>query len=302
MFKGSSGDSSKFTELKTMFTSGGPDMPAPIGLKLLPIYQAFSRSYFTKVLNPQSKCTNLVGKQKNVKRFLKNYASLKGASVKEDPDVRIPLTWPQGTYGLPMTKSGCPEGSFWHKGTRFHDTFKSNSWSNPYDLAGRAAKNDMEQKFCMKTEYYTSYYSLPWPRGQYCIFRKGGACPAGFDQHALVMWVDAALFNKNRVSGDVPDGKYESKFTVIAFCCRTDGHASNAIFLPTDSPFVLMKSNTHQCQQVKGMQVREEYFKWDSDDYGAHLISDDDRLQGPVNADIDSHGNLKIEYCYYYKA
>ena len=56
-----------------------------------------------------------------------------------DPEVRIPLTWPFGTYGLPMTKSGCPNGNFWHEGTRFHDTEDEdpdNLWSDPYDLAG----------------------------------------------------------------------------------------------------------------------------------------------------------------------
>ena len=80
-----------------------------------------------------------------------------------------------------MTKSGCPGGSFWHKGRRYHDTEDnnaSNDWSVPYDLAGRVARNNMEQKFCMKTKRRTSDYNLPWPEGKYCIFKKGN-CPAG---------------------------------------------------------------------------------------------------------------------------
>ena len=95
--------------------------------------------------------------------------------------VRIPLTWPLGTYGLPMTKSGCPHGDFWHEGTRYHDTedeFPKNKWSDPYDLAGRANKKNMEQKFCMKTQSQTSKYDLPWPKGKYCIYKKGD-CPEG---------------------------------------------------------------------------------------------------------------------------
>ena len=95
--------------------------------------------------------------------------------------MRIPLTWPFGTYGLPMTKSGCPDGDFWHEGTRFHETQDgdpNNYWSNPYDLAGRVAKHDMEQTFCMKTKSKTSKYDLPWPKGQYCIYKKGD-CPKG---------------------------------------------------------------------------------------------------------------------------
>lgn len=81
-----------------------------------------------------------------------------------------------------MTKSGCPEGGFWHKGTRYHDTEDSNSnnnWSDPYHLAGRVAKNNMEQKFCMKTLSKTSKFDLPWPKGEYCIYKKGNRCPDG---------------------------------------------------------------------------------------------------------------------------
>ena len=30
--------------------------------------------------------------------------------------------WPEGTYGLLKTKSGCPSGGGWYKGYRQHDT------------------------------------------------------------------------------------------------------------------------------------------------------------------------------------
>lgn len=96
-----------------------------------------------------------------------------------DPDVRIPLTWPFGTYGLPMAKSGCPKGTF--GGTRYHDTEDdgaNNHWSHSYDLAGNVGKSSMEQRFCMKTRAETSEYNLPWPKGQYCIYKKGN-CPQG---------------------------------------------------------------------------------------------------------------------------
>ena len=89
--------------------------------------------------------------------------------------MRIPLTWPLGTYGLPMAKSGCPRGTFWHKGWRFHDTednSPSNHWSNPYDLAGRVSKSNMEQKFCMKTKHRTSDYNLGWPEGNTVFSKK----------------------------------------------------------------------------------------------------------------------------------
>ena len=98
-----------------------------------------------------------------------------------DPTVHIPLTWPLGKYGLPMANSGCPNGSFWHTGWRYHDTEDnnpSNHWSNPYDLSGKVHENNMVQKFCMKTKSRTSKYNMPWPEGKYCIFKKEN-CPAG---------------------------------------------------------------------------------------------------------------------------
>ena len=97
--------------------------------------------------------------------------------------MRIPLTWPEGTYGLPMPKSGCPKRSNfpWHSGYRKHDTEdddSNNKWSSPFDLAGPYNKNNMYQKFCVKTKGTASDYNLPWPKGQYCILKKG-KCPEG---------------------------------------------------------------------------------------------------------------------------
>ena len=76
--------------------------------------------------------------------------------------MRIPLTWPKGTYGLPMPKSGCPKGSNfqWHAGYRSHGT------------------EDTRQKFGMKAKDTASDYNLPWPGGPYCILKKG-KCPEG---------------------------------------------------------------------------------------------------------------------------
>ena len=100
-----------------------------------------------------------------------------------DPNLQIPVTWPLGTYGLPMPTSGCPKSpSFaWHSGFRYHDTSNwqsSNAWSNPYSLAGYKGKDNMVQGFCIKTQAQGTVYDMSWPRGQYCVFKKG-ACPTG---------------------------------------------------------------------------------------------------------------------------
>ena len=54
--------------------------------------------------------------------MLKSFRLIRFLGILLDPKVRIPLTWPLGKYGLPMAKSGCPNGYFWRTGWRYHDT------------------------------------------------------------------------------------------------------------------------------------------------------------------------------------
>ncbi|XP_068700258.1 uncharacterized protein [Montipora capricornis] len=295
-FKQSTADTSKFTEKTVEFTSGGPEMPEPIKLKLMPIYNAVEDSFFS-VLDQQYQCKNVAQRKGNFKKILQEYPQINHVSEPRDPEVRIPLTWPFGTYGLPMTKSGCPRGGFWHAGTRYHDTEDRNSnnyWSNPYDLAGRVRKNNMEQMFCMKTLSKTSKYNLPWPKGKYCIYKKGN-CPKGFG-HGDVRWDDEDDRNANKVTGQLPDGVYDRN-TRISFCCRGDGYTTNVINLPTDKPFVLLKYNSHQCQFVNNAKIREEFFYWDNEDFKPHTTE----VRGKHPVLEKRNNNLKIHYCYYYK-
>ncbi|XP_068753764.1 uncharacterized protein [Montipora capricornis] len=296
-FKESTTDTTNFTENTVKFTSGGPDMPEPIKLTLMPIYKAVEDSFFS-VLDQQYQCKNLAQRKGNFKKILQEYPQIYHVSEPRDPLVRIPLTWPSGTYGLPMTKSGCPKGNFWHQGTRFHDTEdddSSNSWSDPYDLAGTVSKNNMEQKFCMKTKSKASEFELSWPKGKYCIYKKGD-CPEGFG-NGYVKWDDEDDDNANNVTGQLPDGNY-GRNTRIFFCCRDDGYATNVINLPTDAPFVLLKSNTHLCQIVNNTKITKEYFRWDNEDRKPHITESGDKHP---YLDIDDN-NLKIDYCYYYKS
>lgn len=74
-FKERNTDKSEFTELKEIITSGGPDLPAPIALKLLPIADAFSDSYFN-LLDQQFKCNRLRQRKTNLHRLLTDYPAL----------------------------------------------------------------------------------------------------------------------------------------------------------------------------------------------------------------------------------
>ena len=112
----------------------------------------------------------------------KTRASLSLATI-TDGRVAIPLTWPDGTYGLPKPRSGCPNTEFtWIEGYRYHDTEDDNSnnqWSSPLDLAGSWGRNNMKHYFCMKTTSITDSNShWIWQPGSYCIYKKG-SCPSG---------------------------------------------------------------------------------------------------------------------------
>lgn len=111
-------------------------------------------------------------------------------------------------------------------------------------------------------------------------------CHTGLNK-ATVLWADELNDNENSFSGQIPDGTFnEPPFTVIEYCFRTDGYATNAIILPSESPFVLLKSNTHLCQKVKGMQCLM---------FG--MIS---QVSGAVNAERSDRGDIKTHYCYYH--
>ena len=49
------------------------------------------------------------------------------------------------------------------------------SLSLSLEVGGR---NDLRWWFCTKTEESEASYALPWPKGEYCVMKKGN-CPTG---------------------------------------------------------------------------------------------------------------------------
>ncbi|XP_066285437.1 uncharacterized protein [Branchiostoma lanceolatum] len=207
--------------------------------------------------------------------------------------------WPCGWYGLPKTNTGCPEpaGVTWRTGVRLQDTEDdnpNNRWTPGLHFDGGFWKNNMYQKFCIKTS--RSEGSGNWPRGSYCIFMRHG-CPIGFGI-GEVFWddkdsIDIFHKNKNHWKGELPDGIYDHN-TLIRYCCRNDGNANTRILLPNRSPFYLFRYR-QGCQQVAGMNVKEEYFHWDDED-----DNNGNRRRGWHPYDDGDSNNHKLHYCYYY--
>ena len=202
-------------------------------------------------------------------------------------------SWPYGRYALPKPRRGCPPG--WSSGSRFSDNEDDNNINS--ESAGITSRmsvyvgSDTRMDYCVKT-YAGSPFSGSWPRGNYCIARKGGRCPIGFSTGS-VYWDDEDTANANWHSGTLPDGIYYFD-TLIHFCCRSDGLTSTPMHLPTTRPFILYrKGDRSACQSVSGMRVRYDYIKTDDeDDFNINFCTG----SHPATCGRD----IRMNFCYYY--
>ena len=84
-FKESMAKDSKFGENKVVFKSGGPNLPEPIGLKLVPITEAFDSAFYSildKLWSARCVHSNSLLKERkaSVIRALKEYPRLKNTA------------------------------------------------------------------------------------------------------------------------------------------------------------------------------------------------------------------------------
>lgn len=270
---------------------GSTSMPEPITVTLVTI---------DSVVKSRGSCHGHTSTRdaiaNNLHRALKEYATYKNAHSPTDPQLKIPLTWPSGTYGLMKPKTGCPSGKVrWHEGYRYEDTrnvVTQNHFSSPLHLAGSwPAHGDIQMEFCMKGDRTLSEFDVDWPAGDYCLL-KYGTCPSGF-QTGYIQWDDRNVRNHNRVGGTVPDGKFDSN-TKIEFCCRDDDMPTKEIFLPISKPFYLLR-HTRGCQEIHEMTLREEYVQLDEN---WHVIVRYSQAGGDHPYD-DGHSNRRLHFCYY---
>ncbi|XP_078363220.1 uncharacterized protein LOC144647310 [Oculina patagonica] len=206
--------------------------------------------------------------------------------------------WPSGTYGLPRSKLGCPQSysSDWKTGWRYQDTENSspkNAFSDGFHMDAMIWKDNMNKSFCIKVKDNPVENEGMWPKGQYCIYKKGD-CPKLLNE-GLIFWDDEDSNNQNTVGGTLPDGIYNHD-TSISFCCRTDGDKSDPMVLPVSKPFYLLAYGSSECQQVKEAFVTEEFIQYDNED-----TNNKDTWSGahPNIRDGDATTSRIITYCYY---
>ncbi|KII63696.1 hypothetical protein RF11_06234 [Thelohanellus kitauei] len=204
--------------------------------------------------------------------------------------------WPDGPFGLPEPVSGCPKGGKWLRGSVYQNTedeMNTNSHSVEYHLKGRFDDQGIEMRFCIKPGEGTA--AANWPKGSYCIL-KYETCPQNFEE-GEVFWQDEKSTSQipNLKEGIVPDGIYNLTSTLIKFCCMDSGNSSQPILLPTEDSFYLFPMR-NECQQVKNMDVFQEWIHFDDDDEG-NTDYTSGRVPFGVNPQEDYNVNLIL--CYY---
>ena len=107
----------------------------------------------------------------------------------------IQNTWPSGSYGLPKPSSGCPNKQ-WREGFRYQDSENLeniNFKSNGSHFSGKVSLHGIRQEFCIHMD--TPGAKISWPRGKYCIYRKGKTCPTGLQEGmTLLSHIDLCCF------------------------------------------------------------------------------------------------------------
>ena len=188
--------------------------------------------------------------------------------------------WPTGSYALPQPKEGCADDGRFASGSRVHHTGAGNKVSKEFDMAGGIYNESADQRFCVSEGGSSQSADDVWPAGSYCIYRKGGSCPDHFNE-AYVQYVYSGEY-QNSQEGSLPDGEFGAN-TRLEFCCRNDGFGWEPLFLPNRKPFVLIRTENKDCQQVRGMHVYKQYYEI------AHSP------QGGINASFGGNDQFGVE-------
>ncbi|KAK3597977.1 hypothetical protein CHS0354_042329 [Potamilus streckersoni] len=303
-FKDSNSYKISFGTHQYTLISGSENLPEPIGLRVVSIDEALVEKYWWNSHRFVSggQCHSDVKQHLGTLRLnfiqaLSEYAAYMMAPQATDPPLKIPVTWPAGSYGLLKPKTGCPlEQNFhWYEGWRHQDsedmTIYGNKFSDPLNMYGQHDSGSVTQWFCIKGQRTVSDFDIDWPQGDYCIM-KYGTCPVGFSE-GYIKWDDDDPFNDDAKEGVLPDGMYDNGNTLIEYCCRNDGLPTEPIVLPSDRPFYLFQY-TRGCQIISGMNIAEEFVDFNTED-----LFNKDEVHGAHPYDDGESTRHRLHLCYY---
>eukprot|EP00057_Strongylocentrotus_purpuratus_P009502 XP_011663976.1 PREDICTED: uncharacterized protein LOC105438173 [Strongylocentrotus purpuratus] len=190
---------SSFGSLYSSYRVGSASLNEPISLTLIDMHEIFGDDYWTRTEEyiASGHCTaswDRAAAAENVLTAMKGYAEWKEIQDSKNPDVMIPLTWPDGKYGLTKPTDGCPNTQFtWTEGSRYQDTEDrqggANDWNNDIHMT-ELYSSHITLHFCIKTVSSVDEQSKwTWQPGSYCIFKYGDNCPAAFTE-GYIYWDD----------------------------------------------------------------------------------------------------------------
>ncbi|XP_050397734.2 uncharacterized protein LOC126815817 [Patella vulgata] len=179
--------------------------------------------------------------------------------------------WPSGSYAMIAAEGGCPPGFQLGYRTSWSEGYSWHQHASLSKLAGIQDLSKFEYEFCVSQNSFSSSTNT-WSRGNYCILREGGSCPAEFNE-GYVQFDDhiASAERNNTASGELPDGVFGAD-TRLEFCCRTDGIKHIALDLPNETPLVLFQNDISYvqdspdtvCQEIKNMKSTRYYYTFDN--------------------------------------
>lgn len=176
----------------------------------------------------------------------------------------VDITWPSGDFSIVEGVDGCPAG--FSSGYIEQYTGPDN-YATPRGISDKLKlkihSDSIRTSYCSHTQ--NTGLSIPWPRGKYCIARRGGECPDGFID-GKIFWDNDNPSNRLGIQEPIPDQNARTD-TDINFCCRSDGQASKLIFLPAAVSFGLYRYGG-TCQEITHTTVQDYVVRYDTDNQG----------------------------------
>lgn len=144
------------------------------------------------------------------------------------------------------------------------DCGHSGAWmSKNYGLFGSVENDYRSSGFCVAdgtagkpTNLDYGQEEVVWPAGQYCLYRVGDSCPAGFKEGSI-FFDNSNNYDAGPINDDLgvkmPYDRIE-KDTRIHYCCREDGYIRDDLNLPPTEQFALISTGAG-CHNVRGMST-----------------------------------------------
>ena len=196
------------------------------------------------------------------------------------------LAFPGGKYAIPAHSSGCPDENF------FLGYLNNDDESIQHNFTSLAFGNKVNEKLCVRND---TENNVIWSGGNYCIYRKDGMCPGGF-QGSFIQYKNHGM--PNAQSGELPDGVH-GEYTRLECCCKNSGFSKDELHFPSRKPLTLIKHPKNTCHQIRGMHVKQQNLRIGNTERNGTIETGG---EDPVFRVEERSGAVWISFCHYQPA